>query len=45
MPADVRLVDISPDAKFDRSILTGILAQRDRMVEEITNVAQVNPCL
>ena len=26
MPADVRLVDVSPDAKFDRSILTGILA-------------------
>ena len=45
MPADVRLVEISPDAKFDRSILTGILAQRDRLVEEITNAVQVNPCL
>lgn len=27
LPADVRLVEISPDAKFDRSILTGILIQ------------------
>lgn len=39
LPADVRLVDVSPDAKFDRSILTGILTQTDRVVEEVTNAA------
>lgn len=45
LPADVRLVDVSPDAKFDRSILTGILTQTDRVVDLVTHAAQVNPCL
>lgn len=39
LPADVRLVEISSGAKFDRSILTGMLAQGERNMEQITNVA------
>ena len=29
LPADVRFVDVSSDAKFDRSILTGKLCPKD----------------
>ena len=34
LPADVRLVETSSDAKFDRSILTGMLAQIDRSMNK-----------
>lgn len=45
LPADVRLVEISPDAKFDRSILTGIFTRRDHLMEETANATQANPYL